>query len=225
MRRIMLLVTAAGRILAEDGAPLIGSRYAKLLVLCAMGAAMMAAGLLAFASPARADVVCSSDQAFCWEKTATPDPVKVGEPLTFTIRAFCTSPGGGGCGLSSPQGLTDTLPAGVEFVSASATGYLPATCSEIAGTVRCDPLSFFKASDGTEVPFVATIEVIPTQCGTFTNTATAPGFSDYLPPVSETFTVEGCVPTTKAQCKKGGWRDYGYPDQGTCISAVTQNRR
>jgi hypothetical protein len=72
-----------------------------------------------------------------------------------------------------------------------------------------------------DVPFVATIEVIPTQCGTFTNTASmAFGLS-----VSETFTVVGCVPTTKAQCKNGGWRAFGYPDQGTCITAVNQNRR
>jgi subtilisin-like proprotein convertase family protein len=33
------------------------------------------------------------------------------------------------------------------------------------------------------------------------------------------------VPTTKAQCKKGGFRDFGYPDQGTCITAFNENRR
>jgi subtilisin-like proprotein convertase family protein len=32
------------------------------------------------------------------------------------------------------------------------------------------------------------------------------------------------VPTTKEQCKKGGWRDFGYRNQGTCISFVNQNR-
>ena len=31
------------------------------------------------------------------------------------------------------------------------------------------------------------------------------------------------VPTTKEQCKNGGWREFGYPNQGTCISFV--NRR
>jgi hypothetical protein len=72
---------------------------------------------------------------------------------------------------------------------------------------------------------VATIEVIPTQCGTFTNTASI-GHLDLS--VSETFTVEGCVPTvptTKAQCKNGGWMEYGFPDQGTCVSAVNQQNR
>jgi subtilisin-like proprotein convertase family protein len=31
------------------------------------------------------------------------------------------------------------------------------------------------------------------------------------------------VPTTKEQCKNGGWREFGYPNQGMCISDV--NRR
>jgi hypothetical protein len=32
------------------------------------------------------------------------------------------------------------------------------------------------------------------------------------------------VPTTKEQCKEGGWRDFGYRNQGTCIGFVNQNR-
>ena len=31
-------------------------------------------------------------------------------------------------------------------------------------------------------------------------------------------------PTTKDDCKKGGWKAFGYQDQGTCITAVNQNR-
>ena len=31
------------------------------------------------------------------------------------------------------------------------------------------------------------------------------------------------VPATKELCKKGGWKALGWPDQGTCISAVNQN--
>jgi subtilisin-like proprotein convertase family protein len=33
------------------------------------------------------------------------------------------------------------------------------------------------------------------------------------------------TPTTKAQCKKGGWKDFGYPNQGTCISDVNRRNR
>ena len=46
--------------------------------------------------------------------------------------------------------------------------------------------------------------------------------------VQVSFTVEGCgptVPTTKEQCKKGGWSNLGFPDQGTCVSAVNRQNR
>src|SRR5918992_5636657 len=88
MRRIMFWDTAAGRRLAADCGPLTGSRYAsRVLVLSATLTAVMVVGLVAFATSARADVVCQ--EGHCWEKTATPDPVMVGEPLTFAIRGFC----------------------------------------------------------------------------------------------------------------------------------------
>ncbi len=87
MKRIVMLATLAGRRLAAEGGPLIGSRYAKVLVLSATLTAAMVVGLLAFATSARADVDC--DGIFCLEKTATPDPATVGEPLTYTIRGYC----------------------------------------------------------------------------------------------------------------------------------------
>jgi len=218
-----MLVTVAGRRLAADGVPFIGSRYTRrLLVLSATLAAVMVVGVLGYATPSRADVACDPARlAFCMEKTATPDPVKVGEPLTFTIRGFCAP--GFPCGHAGLAPLTDTLPpeADLQFVSASATGVLgEATCSESAGTVTCAPFAYDAA-----FPFEATIEVIPMQCGTFTNTATDVGLGSS---VSETFTVEGCpppLPTMKEQCKKGGWMKYGYPDQGTCISDVNRRNR
>jgi hypothetical protein len=231
MMRIMMLVTAAGRMLAADGGPICGSRYARrLLVLSATLTAAMVVGLLAFATSVRADVVCQFNH--CLEKTvSSEDPVKVGEPLTFTIREFCTlTPPLVACESSfSELGLTDTLPAGVEFVSATATGYggtelFPRpqpTCSESAGAVTCAPLSYrFSTIPGseTESPFVATIEVIPTQCGTFTNTASSPTGRT----VSETFTVVGCPPPSKEQCKEGGYEQFGFENQGRCIKAVKQ---
>ena len=35
--------------------------------------------------------------------------------------------------------------------------------------------------------------------------------------------ISTTLPATKADCKNGGWREFGYPNQGTCISDV--NRR
>jgi hypothetical protein len=235
MRGIIMLVTVAGRRLAADGVPLIGSRYARsLLVLSATLTAAMVVGLLAYAPSARADVTCDDEGIFCAEKTASPDPVKVGEALTFTIREYCNPEGITNCGAAgSSEGMTDTLPEGLAFDSASATGFSgpefgnppQPTCSESEGTVTCAPINYFfeDTQDGTAVPFVATIVVIPSQCGTFTNTANL--FA--VPSVSETFTVVQCVPMTKAQCKNGGWSNpaLGWPDQGSCISAWNNQNR
>jgi CSLREA domain-containing protein len=33
------------------------------------------------------------------------------------------------------------------------------------------------------------------------------------------------APATKAVCKNGGWREFGYPDQGTCISDFNRRNR
>jgi uncharacterized repeat protein (TIGR01451 family) len=216
MKRILLLVTVAVRRLAADGVPFIGSRYARrVLVLSATLTAAMVVGLLGYANSSRADVACF-DVFFCMEKTSTPDPVTVGEPLTFTIRGFCATE----CAFSS-LGITDTLPAGLEFVSASATGQNNPTCtfSESARTVTCAPTVY-----STGEPFEATITVIPRECRTFTNTATDITFGYSA---SDTFTVNclPTLPTMKEQCKKGGWEDFGYPDQGTCISDVNRRNR
>jgi hypothetical protein len=43
-----------------------------------------------------------------------------------------------------------------------------------------------------------------------------------FPPVSETFTVIGCVPTSEEQCKNGGYEQFGFENQGRCIKAVKQ---
>jgi large repetitive protein len=37
--------------------------------------------------------------------------------------------------------------------------------------------------------------------------------------------ISTTLPTTKADCKKGGWKDFGYPNQGTCISDVNRRNR
>jgi hypothetical protein len=217
MRRILLLATVAGRRLAADGVAFIGSRYARrVLVLSATLTAVMVVGLLGYATSSRADVFCTGTPGYCIEKTASADTVKVGETLTFTIRGFCTF-----TDCRQPAGeVRDILPEGLEFVSASATGNSNPTCSESAGTVTCAPFTYSFAA-----PFEATIEVIPRECGTFTNTATDVTHNESA---SDTFTVEGCgptVPTTKEECKKGGWSNLGWPDQGTCVSAWNNQNR
>jgi hypothetical protein len=75
----------------------------------------------------------------------------------------------------------------VRFVEATANN--GATCTEDNNTVRCAPLVV-----AYNAPFVANIEVIPEQCGNFTNTASAPisGRQNEDVTVSLPFTVVGC---------------------------------
>jgi uncharacterized repeat protein (TIGR01451 family) len=223
MRSIIMLVTLAGRRLAADGVPFVGLKYARrVLVLSATLTAVMVVGLLGYATPSRASEACfEGPNAHCLGKTTSLDQVKVGEPLTFTIRVFCVP--GTICSNAFFFGVDDTLPAGLDFVRASVTGGLDrnAHCVKLqvpTGT-RGD---CFPVAINQDTPFVATIEVIPRQCGTFTNTAEGVGLS-----ASATFTVVRCPPPTKEQCKTGGWSDpeFAFPNQTTCESAVNRQNR
>jgi uncharacterized repeat protein (TIGR01451 family) len=89
-------------------------------------------------------------------KSDSPDPVQVGHQLTYTLEVTNNGPG------FAPSVFThDTLPASVNFLSASAG------CTESAGTVSCDVGSL---DDGDKA--AAEIVVRPTVTGTIQNTAT-----------------------------------------------------
>ena len=151
----------------------------------------------------------------------------VGEQITFTIIERCVN--AGNCGNSFP--LVDTLPSGLTVDSVDAEGpFLPSNyeCSTSGNTVTCPGgrISCKSCSiTPSEQQFTLTIVATTTECGSFTNKASNGVDADGA---EATFTVEGCpppLPTTKAQCKKGGWRDFGYPDQGTCVSDVNRRNR
>ena len=145
---------------------------------------------------------------YCIDKTANPSTVTVGERITFTITDRCAI---NTC--LAFGALVDELPSGlrIESVEDSDPNF---QCSTNVNTVTCPEVTFTSTQ-----PFTVTIVATTTKCDTFTNTA-----SDGSRSGQASFTVEHCVPTTKAQCKNGGWRDLGWPDQGTCITAVNQNR-
>ena len=94
--------------------------------------------------------------------TDSPDPVSVGSDLTYTVRVTnnSSSPGTG-------VTLTDTLPAGVTFVSATST---QGSCSQSGGTVTCNIGTLASSATAT-----VTIIVRPTATGTISNTATVTG--------------------------------------------------
>jgi len=113
-------------------------------------------------------VLASADLAVT--KTDSPDPVYVGENLTYTVAVTNIGP-------SSATGviMTDTLPAGVTYVSASST---KGTCSYSGTQVICaiDPMAVSESA-------TVTIVVTPTTPGTISNTALVGG-NEYDPNLS-----------------------------------------
>jgi uncharacterized repeat protein (TIGR01451 family) len=87
-----------------------------------------------------------------------PDPVTVGEELTYTLTVH-----NGGPAPAEDVSVADTLPAGVTFGTASAS---QGTCTETLGAVTCDLGSLASGADAT-----VTITVTPTATGTLQNTA------------------------------------------------------
>ena len=113
----------------------------------------------------RADALAAVDQELPLAdlsvvKSDSPDPVVAGASLSYTLTVANAGP-------LSATGvtLTDTLPAGLTFVS-SAPG--PPTCNESSGTVTCDLDTL--ASSGTTMVEVQ-VSVDPSTRGTLTNTA------------------------------------------------------
>ena len=100
-------------------------------------------------------VTLSADVAIT--KTDDPDPVLVGQTLTYTLTATNNGPAA-----ASNVVVTDNMPGGVSFVSATAT---QGTCSGTT-TVTCSVGSLGSGSSAT-----ITIRVTPLNGGTLSNTA------------------------------------------------------
>jgi uncharacterized repeat protein (TIGR01451 family) len=91
---------------------------------------------------------------------AAPNPVTVGDPLTYTIAVTNLGPF-----TASSVTITDTLPAQVTVVSATTS---QGSCSTNGGLVVCSVGSL-----DTNTPVTLTLVVTPIASGTLTNTATA----------------------------------------------------
>src|SRR6266566_5832577 len=91
-------------------------------------------------------------------KADNPDPVTAGNTLTYTISVTNPNPSGGND--ASNVVVTDTLPSGVDFVSA-------AGCTHTGSTVTCNLGQVNAATTATVIIVVKTKKE-----GTLTNTAT-----------------------------------------------------
>jgi len=116
---------------------------------------------------------------------ALPDPVGVGLDLTFTAKVLNEGPNG-----ASGVKFTDTLPNGVNFVSATAS---PGSCIESHGTVSCD-IGSLESASGASIAVVVT----PIAAGAITNsmrvTATDPDPASGNNSATQNATVQSAQP-------------------------------
>ena len=107
----------------------------------------------------------TSQAALVLTKTGAPDPVKAGSQLTYTLTTTNDGP-------SDATGvwISDTLPAGVQYVSAGGVGGTTAIAYSGTVTLQLGNLAA-GASDTTTI----VVTVAATTTGTLTNTATVTG--------------------------------------------------
>ena len=96
--------------------------------------------------------------------TDSPDPVATNSSLTYTITVTNNGPD------ATTSTLTDVLPAGVTYVSATPNPSGGSNCAQAAGTVTCTLASLNSGSSN-----VVTLVVTPTTAGTKTNTPSVTG--------------------------------------------------
>ncbi len=143
-------------------------------------------------------------------KTATPTPATVGGTMSYILTASNAGPGA-----ASNVVTSDALPAGVEFVSASAS---QGGCSGTT-TVTC---SFGSIANGANA--TATITVRPRQAGSVTNTASVsseepdPNLSNNQASVS-TIVGEGRIAAQCSKRLKFTWRLHHGP-RSTVVRVV-----
>ena len=110
---------------------------------------------------ASATVVVANDNSadMAIVKTATPNPVTEGTPLTYSLAVINNGPAS-----ATNVTVTDTLPSTVTYLSSTSTS---GSCSEAGGTVTCLLGTMPNAATAT-----ITILTIPGQPGVISNTAT-----------------------------------------------------
>jgi uncharacterized repeat protein (TIGR01451 family) len=120
-------------------------------------------------------------------KTDAPDPVTVGSNLTYTVTITNNGPDA-----ATGVTLTDTLPGGVTFVSATPS---QGSCNQAAGVVTCNLGSLANGASAT-----VTIVVTPNTPGGISNTATVAGNETDPNTANNTATAQTTVQAAAVPC-------------------------
>lgn len=125
--------------------------------------------------------------------TDSPDPVVINQSLVYTLGVS-----NGGPNTATSLILTDTLPTGVVYQSATGTGW---SCSQAAGVVTCtNPTLANGANSGVAITVTA-----PATAGTITNTATVTSAA-----TDPTLANNTATATTTVQLPQVGWEQATY---------------
>src|SRR5439155_533555 len=116
-------------------------------------------------------------------KSDAPDPVSAGGTLTYTLTVS-----NGGPSTATSVSVTDTLPAGVTFQSASGTGW---TCSGTNASVTCTRASL--APTGGTPSTITIVVTAPNEGGTIINTAAVSAATSDPNPANNTATASTTV--------------------------------
>lgn len=121
--------------------------------------------ILLFAAVSAPAATAASDLTI--GKSDSPDPVVVGATLTYTVQVQNLGPDP-----ATGVKVTDQLPQGVDFVSASASS---GQCTRQGRRVSCDLGTLNAPTVNYGAPPTVTIAVVPRKVGTITNTASVKG--------------------------------------------------
>ncbi|MFN2511680.1 MAG: Calx-beta domain-containing protein [Pyrinomonadaceae bacterium] len=142
-------------------------------------------------------------------KSDSPDPVTVGNNLTYGLTASNNGPAD-----ATGVTITDTLPTGVTFVSASAT---QGPCSHSSGTVTCTIGNLANNATST-----VTIVVTPIAAGNIMNTASVTG-NEADPNSANNTTTQGTTVAAAPSSLQFGAATYSAGEaSGTTTISVTR---